>query len=261
MKKILVANDDGINAPGIKALREELEKDFDVYVIAPDRERSASGYSISLDNPIRVKEIEEGRVFAIDGTPVDAVYIALHGALKTDIDIVISGINRGLNVGTDVFYSGTVSSSFQAVLFNKPGIAVSIDISGGRIYYETAAVIASRLVECMEDIISKPEIIVNVNVPNIPLKEIKGIEVTTLGRRVYKDRIIERVDPKNNKYYWIDGIHIKDVYREETDVTAVQNKKVSVTPLRLDITDYNYFDKLRNKNFDKILKNILKIST
>jgi len=261
VRKVLVANDDGINATGIKVLREELEKEFDVYVIAPDRERSASGYSISLDNPIRIKEIEEDRVFAIDGTPVDAVYIALHGALKTDIDIVVSGINRGLNVGTDVFYSGTVSSSFQAVLFNKPGIAVSIDLRGEKIYYKTAAIIASKLIKNLDDIITEPDIIININIPNVPLNEIKGIEITTLGRRVYKDQIIERVDPKNSKYYWIDGIHIKDVYREGTDVTAVQNKKVSITPLRLDITDYNYVDKLRNKNFDAILENILEIST
>ena len=258
MKKILVANDDGIFAPGIKALRKELEKIFDVYVIAPDRERSASGYSISLDNPIRVNEIEDGRVFAIDGTPVDAVYIALHGALKTDIDIVVSGINKGLNVGTDVFYSGTVSSAFQAVLFNKPGVAVSIDISDGKkIYYETAAVIASRLVENIEEVISEPGIIININVPNVPINEIKGVEVTTLGRRIYKDRIIERVDPKNNKYYWINGIHMKDVYREGTDVTSVLNKKVSITPLRLDITDYNYVDKLKQKNYDRIIEAIL----
>ncbi len=257
MRRILIANDDGIDAQGIKVLRKEFEKKFDVYVIAPDRERSASGYSISLDNPIRVKEIEDGRVFAIDGTPVDAVYIALHGALKTDIDIVVSGINRGLNVGTDVFYSGTVSSAFQAVLFNKPGIAVSIDIGGEKIYYETAAEIALRLVENIEDIVLEPGIILNVNVPNVPINEIKGVEITTLGRRVYNDRIIERVDPKNNKYYWIDGIHVKDVYREGTDVTSILNKKVSLTPLRLDITDYNYVDKLKQKNYDKIVESIL----
>lgn len=257
MKRVLVANDDGIFAPGIRILKEELAKNFDVYTIAPDRERSASGYSISLDNPIRVKEIEEGRTFAIDGTPVDAVYIALHGAMKADIDIVVSGINKGLNVGTDVFYSGTVSSAFQAVLFNKPGIAVSIDIAGKDIHYETAAMIASRLLENIDDILTEPGIVLNVNVPNVSIGEIKGIDVTTLGRRIYRDRIIERVDPKNNKYYWIDGVHVKDVYREGTDVTSILNKRVSLTPLRLDITDYNYVDKMKQKNYDKIIENIL----
>ncbi len=253
MKKILISNDDGIDAEGIKILRTELSRYYDVYVVAPDRERSASGYSISLDNPIRAKEIVPGRVYAIDGTPVDAVYIALHGVIKDEIDIVVTGINRGLNVGTDVFYSGTVSGAFQAVLFNKPGIAVSIDIKGEKIYYETAAKVAYQVVEKIDEISLEPGVILNVNVPNIRVEELKGFEVTTLGRRVYEDKIIERVDPKNNKYYWIAGLHVRDIYREGTDVTACLNRKVSITPLRLDITAYDYVEKLRDK---KIFENL-----
>ncbi len=256
MKTVLISNDDGIYADGIVSLKNELEKYFDVYVVAPDRERSATGYSISLDNPIRAKEIEPGRVYAIDGTPVDAVYIALHGMIKKDIDIVVTGINRGLNVGTDVFYSGTVSSAFQAVLFNKPGIAFSVDITGSRIHYETAARVAVRLIENYDKIALDPGVILNVNVPNVEYGELRGVEVTTLGRRVYEDRIIERVDPKNNKYYWIAGVHVKDVYREGTDVTACLNKRVSITPLRLDITAYDIVDRLKNRD---TLLNLLKI--
>ena len=256
MKTVLISNDDGIDADGIVALRNELDKYFDVYVVAPDRERSATGYSISLDNPIRAKEIEPGRVYAIDGTPVDAVYIALHGMIKKDIDIVVTGINRGLNVGTDVFYSGTVSSAFQAVLFNKPGIAISVDISGNRVHYETAAKVAAKLVENFDQVALEPGVILNVNVPNVEYGELRGVEITTLGRRVYDDKIIERVDPKNNKYYWIAGIHVRDVYREGTDVTACLNKKVSITPLRLDITAYDMVDKLKGKD---ALLNLLKI--
>jgi len=252
MKTILVSNDDGIHSKGIWVLKKYFEDRFRVFVVAPDRERSATGHSISLHDPIRLKEIEKGSVYSVDGTPVDAVHIALLGLIKMKIDLVISGINNGLNLGSDVFYSGTVSSAFQAASFEIPGIAVSIENRGQKIHYETAAYYVSRIIEKIGRIPHNRRIILNVNVPNLPIDEVRGIEITRLGQRYYDDNLIEREDPKKNKYYWIEGILTHDVLDDGTDVKALNEKKVSITPLRLDITAYDYIQKLRNWRFNDL---------
>ncbi len=252
MKTILLSNDDGIHSKGIWALKKYFEDKFRVFVVAPDRERSATGHSISLHDPIRMKEIEKGSVFSVDGTPVDAVHIALLGLIKMKIDVVISGINNGLNLGSDVFYSGTVSSAFQAAAFEIPGIAVSIESRGHRIHYETAAYYVSRIIGKIDLFPHNRRIILNVNVPNLPIDEVRGVEITRLGQRYYDDNIIEREDPKKNKYYWIEGILTHDVLEDGTDVKALNEKKVSITPLRLDITAYDYIEKLKNWRFNDL---------
>jgi len=311
MKNLLLSNDDGISSRGLWALKEFFDPRYRVYVVAPDRERSASGHSISLHDPIRLKVIEEGRIFSVSGTPVDAVHLALLGVVREKIDLVITGINIGLNLGTDVFYSGTVSSAFQAASFNIPGIAVSIDNSvskgtadssesaelkesgeskdqaeskdsteskvsaefrdsgpseepnngqttgseassdtgGGTIHFGTAVHFVNEIIEKMEEDQLDRKILLNVNVPNLPLEEIRGVEVTKLGKRHYYDSLIEREDPKKNKYYWIEGILTHDTLDEGTDVRAVHEKKVSITPLRLDITAHDYVEKLKRWKF------------
>ncbi len=249
MKTVLISNDDGIESRGIWALKEQFEEHFRVFVVAPDRERSATGHSISLHDPIRLKVIEEGAVFAVNGTPVDAVHLALHGVIKEKIDVVVTGINKGLNLGTDVFYSGTIAAAAQAKALKIPAVAVSIDASSMPVRYETAAYFARRVVEKIDEKRVDSDIILSVNVPNLEIHEIEGVEITRLGKRCYNDRLIEREDPKRNKYYWIEGAHTHDILDEGTDVKAVHERCVSITPLRFDITAGDYIDTLKSCKF------------
>ncbi len=252
MKNILLSNDDGIQSRGIRALDDFFSKHYHVFIVAPDRERSATGHSISLRDPIRLKTVEKDRVFSVDGTPVDAVHVALLGVLKVPVDFVISGINNGLNLGSDVFYSGTVSAAFQAATFNIPGIAVSIDNNGEEIHYETAAYFLHRIINKIKKYPLGKGIILNVNVPNLEVDDIAGMEITKLGKRCYNDSLIEREDPKKNKYYWIAGKLLNTDSEAGTDVKAVDEKKVSITPLRLDVTAFDLIEKLKEQYFHEI---------
>jgi 5'-nucleotidase len=249
MKNVLLSNDDGVHSRGLWTLKERLDGNYRVFVVAPDRERSASGHSISLHDPIRLKTIEEDRVFSVDGTPVDAVHVALLGILKSPMDFVVTGINYGLNLGSDVFYSGTVSAAFQAATHGIRGMAVSIETGGDKIHFETAAHFAGKILRAIEKHPLDASIVLNVNVPNLPVDRIEGVRVTKLGKRNYRDNLIEREDPKKNKYYWIEGVVTHDVLEEGTDVQALYEKMVSVTPLRLDITALDYVERLKGWNF------------
>lgn len=252
MKTVLISNDDGIQARGLWALREQLSRSYRVYVVAPDRERSATGHSISLHDPIRVKTIEEGSVYAVSGTPVDAVHVSLLGLIKDKIDLVVTGINYGLNLGSDVFYSGTVSAAFQAVSCSVPGLAVSIGIDGGEVHYRTAAYFVEKLLNKIENSSFDSRIVLNVNVPNVELERVRGVKITRLGSREYDDKLVERVDPRRNKYFWIDGAILPGAPEEGTDVTAVEEGFVSITPLRKDITARDFIGKLQEWEFDRI---------
>jgi 5'-nucleotidase len=252
MKNILLSNDDGIQSRGLWVLNDYFSKYFNVYVVAPDRERSATGHSISLRDPIRLTTVQKDRVFAVDGTPVDAVHVALLGVLKTPVDMVITGINNGLNLGSDVFYSGTVSAAFQATTFDIPGIAVSIDNNGDDIHYETAAIYLNDIINKIWKFPLEKGIVLNVNVPNLKSDEIRGIEITKLGKRCYNDSLIEREDPKKNKYYWIAGKLLNSDVEAGTDVKAIDEKKISITPLRLDITAFDFIEKLKRQYLNKI---------
>lgn len=252
MKNILLSNDDGIHSPGLWALKEHFEGKYQVFIVAPERERSATGHSISLHDPIRLKVIKKGRIFTVNGTPVDAVHLALLGVVKDKIDLVVTGINNGLNLGSDVFYSGTVSSAFQAATFNIPGIAVSIDVNSEPVHYESAVHYVNRVIEKIEKYPLDRSVILNVNVPNLAVNEIRGVEITKLGKRHYYDNLIEREDPKKDKYYWIEGILTHDTLDVGTDVYAIHEKKVSITPLRLDITAQDYIEKLKSWRFHEL---------
>jgi 5'-nucleotidase len=252
MKNVLLSNDDGVHSRGLWALKEHFSGRYQVYVVAPDRERSASGHSISLHDPIRLKVIEKERVFSVDGTPVDAVHVALLGILKSPIDFVVTGINYGLNLGSDVFYSGTVSAAFQAATHGIPGMAVSIEIGGDRVHFETAAYFAEKILRMIDEHPLDSSIVLNVNVPNLPAGEIEGVRVTKLGKRNYRDNLIEREDPKKNKYFWIEGVVTHDVLEEGTDVQAIYERMISITPLRLDITALDYVEKLQRWNFQDL---------
>lgn len=255
MSNILLSNDDGIESRGLWTLKQCFESDDTVrrvFIVAPDRERSATGHAISLHDPIRTKEIEEGRVYTVDGTPVDAVHMAILGLIPDTIDLVVTGINNGLNLGTDVFYSGTVSAALHAVSHGVPAIAVSIDNRGDVVHFETAAFFAQKVSEKIRDEGPREWAILNINVPNLPVEEVTGVEITRLGRRRYEDSIVEKTDYENNRYYLIQGVLSPDTGEDETDVRAIAEHRVSITPLLWDITAHHAVAKLRNRGFHKL---------
>jgi 5'-nucleotidase len=234
----LVSNDDGVNAPGIVTLARELAAIGTVMVVAPDRERSASSHSLTIDVPIRANRLAEN-IVSVEGTPTDCVLLAVKNLLAEPPDLVVSGVNRGPNMGNDVTYSGTVAAAMEGTIFGIPSIAVSLDRSdSGRFDFSHAARIATGLAGVVLRNGLPEGTLLNVNVPNLPPEEIVGIEIVRLGKQVYEDSIIKKVDPRGRGYYWIGGQ--KSTWRAEpgTDFDAVSRGCVAVTPIHLDLTDY-----------------------
>lgn len=238
---ILLTNDDGIHAPGIKALWEELSKIATISVVAPDSERSASSQSITVHNPIWVDEytITEHAIsaFKIGGTPTDCVKIALKVLLGAYPDIIVSGINNGSNLGTDVLYSGTVSAAIEGALNGVPALAVSLDSFEAN-DYSYAAKVAREIAEIVINKGLPPNTLLNINVPALAQDQIKGRVVTKLGIRHYENTFDKRQDPRGKPYYWMGG-KIADGYNDpDSDIAAVREGKVSVTPIHFDLTNY-----------------------
>jgi 5'-nucleotidase len=241
--RILITNDDGIFSEGIKLLARALGELGEVTVVAPDREQSASGHSLTLNRPLRLRKIEE-RWFAVDGTPTDCVSLAVQWLMKDEPPgLIVSGINFGLNLGNDVTYSGTVSATFEGSLLGIPSVAFSQEVSE-RFSFERAAAFAGRLVGALlgkdgkEAPPLRPGLLLNVN---LPAGEIRGVRWTRLGYRRYHQVVVEKVDPRGRKYYWIAGT---PEWREEegTDYLAIARGFASVTPLHLDLTDYRVLE-------------------
>lgn len=234
--RILVCNDDGIRAAGIRALEAALQPLGDVWVVAPDREQSAASHSLSLYRPLRVEEIDD-RHFAVDGTPTDAVNLAINGIMKARPDLVVSGINHGGNLGDDITYSGTVSAAMEGTLLGVPSIAVSL---AGRdaLDFGLAASFAARLAAIVGARGMPRDTLLNVNVPGLPNAEVRGWRITRQGKRRYGDAIVEHLDPRGRKYYWIGGDDLGFVPGEGTDCTAIAEGFISITPLHLDLTNY-----------------------
>ena len=241
MTHILVTNDDGITAPGLFALVDALRELGDVSVLAPDRNWSASGHVKTLHRPLRVKEInlQDGSpALASDGAPSDCVALAVLG-LVPDLDLVVSGINPNANVGHDVTYSGTVTAAMEAVIWGLPGLAVSLDSPEnhlGSLDYGPAADYAREVAGLMLTSQMPAEIVLNLNVPGLPLQEIKGLQVTRQGLRVYHDELLTREDPRGVPYYWIGGDPPTGVPDQGTDFGALKRGYASLTPLNLDLT-------------------------
>ncbi len=233
MTRILVTNDDGVYSEGLKLLARELAGVGEVVVVAPDREQSATGHSLTLDRPLRMQRLEEN-TYSVDGTPTDCVNLGVLWLLKErPPDLVVSGINFGVNLGDDVTYSGTVSATFEGTLLGIPSLAFSQEVAED-FSFEPAAFFARELIGSLLDAPLPRDLLLNVNVP---ANEIRGIDFTRLGRRVYKQSVIEKVDPRGRKYFWIAGT--PEWQRDEgTDHEAVAAGRISVTPLHLDLTDY-----------------------
>lgn len=241
MTHILVTNDDGITAPGLFALVESLREIGEVSVLAPDRNWSASGHVKTLHRPLRVKEVQlqDGSpALASDGAPSDCVALAVLGILS-DIDLVVSGINPHANIGHDVTYSGTVTAAMEAVIWGLPGLAVSLDSPDNHLAaldYQPAAEYARRVGEMMLKEDYPTDVVLNLNVPYLPLEEIQGIQLTRQGLRVYHDELLTRVDPRGNPYYWLGGDPPSGIPDQGTDYGAIKSGYASLTPLNLDLT-------------------------
>ncbi len=239
---ILVSNDDGIEAPGIRALAEALSDLGEVVVVAPDRERSATSHAISLDRPLRAREDEPGW-WAIDGTPADCVYLALLHLLPRRPALVASGINRGYNLGSDFFYSGTVAAAVEGAVRGVPAFAISLE-RGAREGLAGAARFAHALAHAVLAKGLPQKTLLNVNVPNRP--RLQGYRWTRLGQRVYRDQVEVRTDLRGQRYFWIGGPEQEAEDASDADGTAVREGFVSVTPLDLDLTSHEMLAYLPN---------------
>lgn len=237
---ILISNDDGIRSEGIVKLAQALRRVGDVYVVAPDREQSAASHSLTLHRPLRVDKTGP-KSYTVDGTPTDCVTLAVHGILERRPDLVVSGINRGGNLGEDVLYSGTVSAAMEGTVLGIPSIAVSLVANNG-FDFTNAVSFSVRLVRHVLKKGLPPDTLLNVNVPNI--RELKGYSITHLGKRYFSDAIVEKVDPRGKKYYWIGGDMERWVGGKDSDFYAVNNGRVSITPLHLDMTSYSSMKEL-----------------
>lgn len=243
-RNILVCNDDGIRSEGILALAEALRELGTVYVVAPDRERSAAGHSLTLAHPLRVEKVGT-RMYAVDGTPTDCVNLAVNGILRDrKIALVASGINKGANVGDDITYSGTVSAAMEGTLLGVPSIAVSL-ASRNRFRFEAAARFTLQAARKVLRYGIPKDILLNVNLPNVPAEEIRGVRVTCQGKRVYGDAVVQKRDPRGRKYYWIGGDSLRQEEIPGSDLEAVEQNYISVTPIHLDMTHYASMRALR----------------
>ncbi len=240
--KILVSNDDGYLATGIKVLIAALEEVADVVVVAPDRNRSAASNSLTLSVPLRVSEVAPGR-YKVDGTPSDCVHLALTGFLDFVPDLVVSGVNHGANLGDDVIYSGTVAAAMEGRFLGLPTIAVSL-VGNELQHFETAAAIASELVQKIERAPLASDVVLNLNVPNVALDELKGIKATRLGFRHKSEQILKDTDPYGRPIYWVGPAGEGQDAGEGTDFFAVKQGFASVTPLKVDLTRYSAIDDL-----------------
>lgn len=234
---ILLSNDDGISSAGLAILRETFASLDEVWVVAPDRDQSAVSHSLTLHRPLRIEPVGP-RVYRVDGTPTDCINLAINGIMRDRPPrLVISGINRGANLGDDITYSGTVSAAMEATLLGVPAIAVSL-VAGDQSDFAPAAAFTLRLAQAVLRDRLPPDTLLNVNVPGLPADAIKGFALTRQGKRRYSDAIVEKVDPRGKKYYWIGGDQLNFIAAEGTDFSAIQSGLISVTPLHLDLTNY-----------------------
>lgn len=244
--RILLSNDDGIEAAGLEALERAAATLGEVWVVAPATEQSAKSHSFTMYEPLRVLEFGPRR-FAVTGTPADAVYLAVHGLLPVLPDLVISGINRGSNLGTDVLYSGTVAAAREAAANDLSAIAVSLHLPEGSkvLHWETAMHVAVKVARAVAERPLGAGQVLNVNVPNVPLAELKGLRVAPLARRRYAPMVKESLDPRGKRYYWIGGPHDRFDGEPEADGPLCLAGYATLTPMSLDMTAHDALPAVR----------------
>ena len=246
---ILITNDDGIYADGIIELAKSISKIANVYVVAPESQRSATGHAITIHSPIMVHKIDMGeniKSYAISGTPADCVKVGIEGLFKdVNIDLVLSGINNGSNLGTDVIYSGTVSAALEGFILNKPSIAISYDeVNVKREIYKDASKYVVNLIENIKDKLDLlNDCILNVNIPNT---KIKGSKITKLGQRNYDNAMVEKINPFGQKYYWIGGKLMELDQDKDSDIACVKDGYISITPINIEMTNLRKFELLKD---------------
>lgn len=242
MLRILLSNDDGVNAEGIKTLAKALREQFEVIVVAPERNRSAVSSALTLSEPLRLTQLAKDE-YSLNGTPADCVYLALNELFVDQIDLVVSGINAGANLGDDVIYSGTVAAAFEGRYLNLPAIAVSLY---GRQHFATAAQVVLDIIAKLQLHLLKSREILNINVPDLPYEQLKGMQVCHLGYRQRATDVIVQQDPRGEKIYWIGASGKPEYASQGTDFYAVQQGYVSITPLQTDMTAYHSLQTLQN---------------
>ena len=247
--RILITNDDGIQAPELAELAAALGRLGEVWVFAPDRQQSAVGHGVSLHRPLRARRVKE-RWFMVDGTPTDCVMLAVRNLIGTRPNLVVSGINPGANLGDDVTYSGTVAGAYEGMLLGVPSFAIS-DVSYSPKHVATAARFGVRLARYLLEQGIPPDTTLNVNVPDLPYEEIQGVSITRMGRRDYQDEIIRREDPRGGIYYWIGGAEPSHFVESGTDFEAIEQKRISVTPLGRNLTNAAAIEVLRRAPIDR----------
>ena len=241
---ILVTNDDGIQSKGIIALAKVLREIEDVLIVAPDIEQSAVAHSLTLHRPLRVEKIKKN-FYAVDGTPADCIHLAVNTILPKRPRLIVSGINKGGNLGDDIIYSGTVSAAFEGTLLGVPSFAISL-VSRSHFKFDVAARFALRMARSIIERGLPKNTFLNINVPNLDEKEIKSYQITHQGRLIHDgDGVVEKVDPRGRKYYWIGGGQFIFERGGNTDVEAVSKSCISITPLNLDLTNYSSIRELK----------------
>jgi 5'-nucleotidase len=245
---ILVTNDDGIAAPGIHVLVQELRQIAKVVVVAPDSEKSAVGHAITLSDPIRVtcyKKANFWEGYAVSGTPADSVKIAVGALLERRPDMVVSGINLGSNAGINVIYSGTVSAATEGTILGIPSIAISLTTYTEPLF-QTAARFAVRIVKLVLAKGLPPRTLLNINVPSLPEEKIRGVRITRQGMANFAEEFDRRIDPRNRVYYWMNGAKEDVEESDDVDDNAIKNGYISITPVKYDLTNYEFIDSLQN---------------
>ncbi len=239
----LISNDDGISARGIQVLSTWMKKLGLVTIVAPDQNRSGASNSLTLDAPVRIREIGE-RTYRVQGTPTDCVHIALTGLLESDPDMVVSGINAGANLGDDVIYSGTVAAAMEGRFLGRPAIAVSLVFDEKPTHYETAAQAVVLIVERLSQDPLPADTILNINVPDTPWQDIRGFEVTRLGHRHRSEATVRMLDPRGQPMYWIGPAGAEQDAGPGTDFDAVRRGYVSITPIHVDLTRFKALEQV-----------------
>jgi 5'-nucleotidase len=251
--EILISNDDGIKSPGIQALAQALSRFANVTVVAPEKEQSAMGHALTLHKPVRLYSYgRKGKMsqWAVSGTPADCVFMGIRHFMKKKPDLIVSGINRGANLGNDIFYSGTVAAAREGALLNIPAVAISLMISHDpldqkdKTYYEDAAQYMAHLAKLILKNGLPPGCMLNVNYPNLPLKRIRGAKMARQGFRYYSNKAARRKDPRGKEYFWLGGQYVGFKAIDGSDCVLVDKGFISITPCRLDVTQYESMETL-----------------